>query len=67
MSKGGAGADSANTPLFQAQNAERYARQALIREYEALTGAQLIVMIDQIFVPGADRAPGVADRSGARS
>lgn len=52
MSTGGAGADSANTPLFQAQNAERYARQALIREYEALTGAQLIVMIDQIFVPG---------------
>ena len=40
------------TPLFQAQNADRYARQALIREYEAATGANLIVMIDQIFAPG---------------
>lgn len=52
MTERSAGAASANTPLFQAQNAERYARQALIREYEALTGAQLIVMIDQVFVPG---------------
>lgn len=40
------------TPLFQAQNANRYARQALIKEYEAATGANLIVMIDQIFAPG---------------
>ena len=52
MTERSAGAASANTPLFQAQNAERYARQALIREYETLTGAQLIVMIDQVFVPG---------------
>lgn len=42
----------AKTPLFQALNADRYARQELIRRYETLTGAQLIVMIDQIFVPG---------------
>lgn len=37
------------TPLFQARHAERYARHALIEEYERLTGAQLIVVIDQIF------------------
>lgn len=42
----------AKTPLFQALNADRYARQELIRRYETLTRAQLIVMIDQIFVPG---------------
>jgi len=37
------------TPLFQAQHSERYARQALLTEYERLTGASLIVVIDQIF------------------
>lgn len=37
------------TPLFQARHAERYARQAFIEQYERLTGAQLIVVIDQIF------------------
>lgn len=37
------------TPLFIAQHSERYARQDLIRRYEELTGANLIVMIDQIF------------------
>jgi hypothetical protein len=37
------------TPLFAAQHADRYARQELIREYETLTGANLIVVIDQIF------------------
>lgn len=42
----------AKTPLFQALNADRYARQELIRAYEVLTGAQLVVMIDQIFSPG---------------
>lgn len=47
-----AGVPMAKTPLFQAQHADRYARQELIRRYEELTGAQLIVMIDQIFAPG---------------
>lgn len=37
------------TPLFQARHSERYARQALLKRYEALTGASLIVVIDQIF------------------
>lgn len=37
------------TPLFEAQQSERYARQRLIQEYEQLTGASLIVVIDQIF------------------
>lgn len=40
---------SLRTPLFEAQNSERYARQQHIREYQDLTGANLIVMIDQIF------------------
>lgn len=39
------------TPLFTAQHSERYARQRLISEYEAETGANLIVMLDQIFPP----------------
>ena len=43
------GARPVPTPLFNAQHAERYARQALIREYEAHTGARLLVMIDQVF------------------
>jgi hypothetical protein len=37
------------TPLFVAQHSERYARQAIIREYEELTGASLIVVIDALF------------------
>jgi ClpP class serine protease len=37
------------TPLFTAQHSERYARQDLVRRYQDLTGANLIVMIDQIF------------------
>lgn len=37
------------TPLFAAQHSERYARQTLIEEYQELTGADLIVVIDQIF------------------
>jgi hypothetical protein len=39
------------TPLYQAQHADRYGRQVLIAEYEALTQASLIVVIDQIFPP----------------
>lgn len=37
------------TPLFTAQHSERYTRQSLIRRYQELTGANLIVIIDQIF------------------
>jgi hypothetical protein len=37
------------TPLYSAQNAERYARQQLIRRYEDLTQSRLIVMIDTVF------------------
>jgi hypothetical protein len=37
------------TPLFEAHHSERYARQNLIAQYEDLTGAALIVVIDQIF------------------
>ncbi|WP_280455551.1 SDH family Clp fold serine proteinase [Nocardia brasiliensis] len=37
------------TPLFHARHESRYARQQLIREYQELTGANLIVIIDQIF------------------
>lgn len=37
------------TPLYAAQHGQRYARQQLIREYESLTGARLVVMIDTIF------------------
>lgn len=37
------------TPLFTAQHSERYARQQLIQRYQELTGANLIVMVDQIF------------------
>jgi ClpP class serine protease len=40
---------SSATPLFAAQHADRYARQELIRRYQTLTGANLIVVIDQIF------------------
>ncbi|MEJ3743046.1 hypothetical protein WEI85_07150 [Actinomycetes bacterium KLBMP 9797] len=37
------------TPLFAAQHADRYERQGLITRYEALTSANLIVVIDSIF------------------
>ncbi|SNS92525.1 Serine dehydrogenase proteinase [Micrococcales bacterium KH10] len=37
------------TYLFAAQHSERYDRQGLIRRYEEITGARLIVMIDQVF------------------
>lgn len=39
------------TPLFHAQHAERYARQALIREYQEKFDCRLIVVIDAIFTP----------------
>ena len=39
------------TFLFAAQHSERYDRQDLIRRYEELTGARLIVMVDQVFAP----------------
>lgn len=37
------------TPLYQAQHTERYGRQRLIAEYERISHASLIVLIDQIF------------------
>lgn len=37
------------TPLFEARHSERYARQSLLNEYQHLTGAHAIVLIDQIF------------------
>ncbi len=45
------GSGITRTPLFLAQHSERYARQQLIRAYESATGANLIVMLDQIFPP----------------
>lgn len=42
-------ATATRTPLFQAKQSDRYARQDLIRGYEDLTSATLIVVIDQIF------------------
>lgn len=39
------------TPLYAAENADRYQRQDLIKAYEELTGATLIVVIDAIFHP----------------
>lgn len=42
-------AQPGRTPLFNAQHSERYARQQLIRDYQELTDANLIVLIDQIF------------------
>lgn len=45
------GSGVTRTPLFLAQHSERYARQQLIRAYEAATEANLIVMLDQIFPP----------------
>lgn len=37
------------SPLFFAENRDRYERQELIRKYETATGANLIIIIDQIF------------------
>lgn len=36
------------TPLFHAQHASRYERQALMQEYETKYGCNLVVMIDQV-------------------
>lgn len=46
---GSDGLSGARTPLFYARHAERYARQQLIRDYEALGNCNFIVIIDQIF------------------
>lgn len=40
------------THLFAAQHADRYDRQSIIRQYEELTGARLIVMLDAVFNHG---------------
>ena len=37
------------TPYFEAVNASRYERQELVRQYQDMTGANLIVIIDQIY------------------
>lgn len=37
------------TPLFEAQNASRYERQGLIRDYQAKYGCRLIVVSSPIF------------------
>ncbi|WP_316670269.1 ATP-dependent Clp protease proteolytic subunit [uncultured Propionibacterium sp.] len=37
-----------HTPLFRAEHSDRYERQELICEYQKLTGAGLIVVVDQI-------------------
>jgi ATP-dependent protease ClpP protease subunit len=39
----------AQSPLFHAQNAARYDRQNLIKQYQDGFGCRLIVMIDQVF------------------
>ncbi|MGV1005797.1 MAG: SDH family Clp fold serine proteinase [Candidatus Nanopelagicales bacterium] len=39
---------TSRTPLFTAEQADRYDRQALISKYQQLTGATLVVVIDQI-------------------
>ncbi|MDE0571804.1 ATP-dependent Clp protease proteolytic subunit [Demequina sp. B12] len=43
---------ASKTHLFAAQHAGRYDRQKIIRDYQEATGAQLIVMIDQVFNHG---------------
>ncbi|WP_101848561.1 SDH family Clp fold serine proteinase [Zhihengliuella sp. ISTPL4] len=43
------GAPRQRTHLFSAQHADRYDRQQLIRRYQELTRARLIVMVDQVF------------------
>jgi len=40
------------TPLYHAQHADRYERQALIREYEEKLDCRLVVFIDAIFSDG---------------
>ncbi len=40
------------SPLYHAQNAPRYERQALIRDYEAKHNCRLIVMMDAVFPYG---------------
>ena len=45
---GGKDLTALRTPLFQAEHSGRYKRQALIGEYQQITGANLIVVIDQI-------------------
>ncbi|WAB84972.1 hypothetical protein OVN20_05320 [Microcella daejeonensis] len=40
------------THLFAAQQANRYDRQSIIRAYQEATGANLIVMMDQVFSHG---------------
>jgi len=39
---------TSRTPLFAAEHSERYERQKIIREYQELTSAKLIVIIDSI-------------------
>lgn len=43
---------SGRTPLFEAQNSDRYQRQKLVEHYQELTGANLITFIDQIYPDG---------------
>jgi len=35
------------TPLYEAEHADRYERQRIIERYRELTGADLIVVIDE--------------------
>lgn len=49
---GGHASPVGRTPLFAAQHSARYDRQLLIGRYQDLTGARLIVMIDQVFHHG---------------
>lgn len=44
-------AESARTPLYQAQHAARYERQVKIREYERRYSCRLIILVDTIFRP----------------
>ncbi|MFT8538191.1 hypothetical protein [Bifidobacterium aquikefiri] len=41
--------DLKRTPLFAAEHSQRYERQKIITEYQNCTGANLIVVIDQIY------------------
>lgn len=50
-SSGASGRGESKTPLFQAMNAERYQRQALIREIEIDTGNHLICYVAGIAAP----------------
>ena len=45
-------ANNARNPLFEAQNASLYERQALIANYEQLAGCRLVVMIGEIYGNG---------------